>query len=567
MNSVSGNNWEEIIVSQRIIDKVKSDYNFNEIISKLVISREYDQTEIDLVNNSIELHNPFIQHKDFKIGIEILSEVINKNKKILILGDYDVDGCVSTALLVNFFESLNKKVNYYIPSRFKDGYGASLKLIKKITKKKPDLIIMVDCGSNSSESIKYLKAKNIKTIIIDHHEIYKPYPKSDCIINPKKESQLDKFDYLCSSFLTYFFINYFIKFNNLKIDNKKELINVLLATVCDVMPLRGLNKILAKIVLKDFNFKDYFLYEKIFSIKKINKPLDIEDLGFLIGPILNSPGRLNDANIVVNLLTSKDNTLKLKIINQLITFNEKRKLIENNLIKEIDLERVSKIKDHVLVEHNKIISEGIIGIIASKLKEYFNKPCVILTKVNDVYKASARSTSNFNIGKYINQAIQKKIILDGGGHNLAAGFTIRKNRINEFKLFINNVFKRNNVYITKNYISKISINAINDQFYSNIRSIGPFGPGNSNPTFLIENVKILSPKILKDKIVSFFIKTKSSKLFPCISFTFTESDLYKTLLYNKNEISLIVQIKENIWNNKKKLQLVVLDAINDPNKA
>jgi single-stranded-DNA-specific exonuclease len=567
MNSVSGNNWEEIAINQRIIEKVKNDFGFSEILSRLIISRKFDQNEIDLINNDVQLSNPFIGKEDFKIGIKILSEVIKKKQRVLILGDYDVDGCVSSSLFINFFNLINNPVDFYIPNRFKDGYGASLNLIKKLSKKKPELIIMVDCGSNSTEAIKYLKSKNIKSIIIDHHEIYRPYPKCDCLINPKKVTNYDNYDYLCSSALTFFFIDYSIKLLSLKIDFKHNLSYVLLATICDVMPLRGLNKILAKNVLKKFKLKDNFLFDKILSIKKINRPLEINDFGFLIGPILNSPGRLNDANIVVKLLTSNDVVFKLKIINQLILDNEKRKIIEANLIKEIDLNQISKIKDNVIVIHEAIINEGIIGIIASKLKEYFNKPCVVLTKSNNFYKASARSNSNFNIGKYVKHAIDKKIILKGGGHNLAAGFTIQKNKIQVFKSFINAAYAKNELNIKKNYISKISLNAINKDFFDSLKILGPFGQNNSNPFFLIDHIKVLSPRILKNNFVSFYVKTKSTKLFPCISFTYKESSLYETLLFNKNEISLIVQIKENIWNNKKKLQLVVLDAITDLNKA
>jgi single-stranded-DNA-specific exonuclease len=568
MLSVSGKNWEEFNLNKRIIEKVKIEKNFSDIISKIIISRNFDDTELYSIKNSVEILNPFLNNKDFLKGVKLLEKSLNDNKKILVLGDYDVDGCVSTSLFVKFFQQIdNKSFLYYIPNRFKDGYGASLSLIKRLVKQKPDLIIMVDCGSNSSESINYLNKKNIKTIIIDHHEIYKPYPNAECIINPKKDSDYQKFDYFCASTLTYFFIDTYIKKNLIKINFKENLIYVLLSTICDVMPLRKINRIIAINVLKDGNIKNNFLFNKIFSLKQIKRPLQISDFGFIIGPILNSAGRLTDPNKIVKLLTIKDNKIKDKIIKELIDTNEKRKKIETDSIKEINLEKIKNDSNNVLIHYKNIINEGIIGIIASRLKEFFNKPSIVLTKSGNLYKASARSTENFNIGKFIKQAIDKKIIIRGGGHNLAAGFTIKSDKILIFKNFINSMYLKKRITHNKFYLSKISLTAINNNFFNDLIKMGPFGQDNPNPLFLVEKVRIIKPRILNAKYISFFVKSNSGKLFPAIYFDFLESDVSINLLNNKNEMNLIVQIKENLWNNKKNLQLIVLDMIHLPNKA
>ena len=200
MLSVSGKNWEETKVSRRILDKLKNDNNFSELVSKIIISNNFDELEINTLKEKNLLLNPFYKTNDFRNATNILKKSLDNNDKILILGDYDVDGCVSTSLLVNFLNKLNyKPFSYYVPNRFKDGYGASLDLIKDLEKQKPDLIILVDCGSTSHDAINYLKSKNIKTIIIDHHEINKPYPIADCIINPKKMIDYSRFNYACAS--------------------------------------------------------------------------------------------------------------------------------------------------------------------------------------------------------------------------------------------------------------------------------------------------------------------------------------------------------------------------------
>ena len=159
MLSVSGKYWEEINVSKRIVDKVKNDNNFSEIISKIIVSKKFDKEELNSINYDLEVSNPFLDNKDFKKGHSLLKESLKNKEKIVVVGDYDVDGCVSTSLIVNYFKLINKNIDYYIPNRFLDGYGASLKLIKKLTLKNPNLIIMVDCGSNSNETINYLNQK------------------------------------------------------------------------------------------------------------------------------------------------------------------------------------------------------------------------------------------------------------------------------------------------------------------------------------------------------------------------------------------------------------------------
>ena len=437
MISVSGKHWEEINVNERLIEKIKSELNISKLIAKLIIYRNFDETEIYTIKNDVNLLNPFLNNSDYNQCFKTLEEVIVNNGKIQIIGDYDVDGIVSTSLFIKFFQFIKYPHTFYIPDRVQDGYGASLKLIKKLIANKPDLVIMLDCGSNSHEAIEYLNINKIKTIVIDHHEIFKPYPKTKNIINPKKECLYSNYDYFCTATLTYFFIDYFFNKKNIKNNFDINLIYVLLATVADVMPLRKLNRIIAKNVLDNFDVTNNFIFNEIYKINDKKKNLDITDLAFLIAPLFNAAGRIDKAEKVVNLLTTSDIHEKNKIILDLHKFNNKRKNIEEILMREIDLHKINKIKEHVIVLLIENVNEGLIGIIASKLKEYFNKPCVVFTKSGSNYKGSARSTEDFNIGQYIKLGIDNGIIMIGGGHSLAAGLTIKKNKFKTFVKFIN----------------------------------------------------------------------------------------------------------------------------------
>ena len=186
MISVSGNIWEEIKYNKQLSQKIKQDYKFNDILSKLIINRKFNREEIYSINNKIDIINPFINNFDFEISKNLIIDFINSKKKILIVGDYDVDGSVATGLLIRLFNQIKHPYDYFIPDRVEDGYGISEKLFKKIKKKLTELIIIVDSGSKSYDTINYLNNLNIKTIIIDHHELVKPYPKSTSFINPKK---------------------------------------------------------------------------------------------------------------------------------------------------------------------------------------------------------------------------------------------------------------------------------------------------------------------------------------------------------------------------------------------
>jgi len=562
MESVSGKCWEESKINQKVFEKIKSENNFTDIINKLIVLRNFNKEEIFTIDNKIKLTNPFIKIKDFEISYKTFKETIKKKGKILIIGDYDVDGIVSTALFIKFLKILDYPYDFYIPDRLKDGYGASLKLISKLIKKKPNLVIMLDCGSNSKDSVELLNLNSINSIIIDHHEIYRPYPKTKNLINPKKECDYVNLNYLCSASLTFFFIDYFLKKENLKKNFNQNLIYVLFATVCDVMPIRYINRIIAKNVLENFDINKNYFFKKLFEISNINRALNIEDFAFLIGPIINSSGRIGNPNKAVNLLIESKNDIVDKLISELIILNKKRKDIEENIIKSLDFSKIDNKDINVIILLVNSVNEGLIGIIASKIKEYFNKPSIVFTQSGNFLKGSARSTENFNMGHLIKIGIDKGIIKSGGGHNLAAGLLIEKNKFNEFKDYMNLSYKKmNNNNNIKKYVSKLNLRAVNQNFYNELSLIGPFGSNNHNPVFLIENVTIIKSKIIKNKFVSCILKSKTNKSVNAISFNLINSEISKYLLNYKKEIKILAQIKQNTWNNKKSLQLNILDVV------
>ncbi len=563
MISVSGKKWVHRKVNKNLLEKIKQDYNFSDILSNLIISRNFNQTELSSIDNNLNLNNVFIRNIDYQKSLEIITKSIKNEENICILGDYDVDGSAATSLFIRFFESIKHPFFFYIPDREKDGYGASKKLFKKLILKKPKLVIMLDCGSTSNEAIKFLNDNKIKSLIIDHHEIHKPFPKANSIINPKKDNGYIKYDYLCATTLTYFFLDQLSQKFKSKFKISNFLIYVLLATICDVMPLRKLNRLIAIKALKDFSIDQNIALNRLFILNNKKNKLNVDDLGFLIGPILNAGGRLGKSAFASELLSSDNLDVVNFKANELIKLNNKRKKIERLIFNEINFKKIENENKNIIIYYNYNIKEGLIGIIAARLKEYFNKPAIVITNSGNILKGSARSTEYYNIGRVIKNLFDKNIIKVGGGHNMAAGFTLKKNNLDKFKDFIFEDFSNKVPFDNHKllYDAEVSSNAINKDFYYDIKKLEPFGSSNPNPIFLFKNLKVIKTNILNGNHLSVIFKSKSGFSIKSISFNSINNKVGNYLLNYKKTLNVLAEINENNWNNKKTLQLNIHDLI------
>ena len=563
MISVSGKKWVQKRINQNLANKIRQDYNLSHIVSTLTVSRNFDKVELSLINNNLKLNNIFLKSNDFQDAIKLVSNSIKFKENICILGDYDVDGSAATSLLIRYFESINHPFFYYIPDRENDGYGASKKLFEKLILKKPKLIIMVDCGSTSNEAIKFLNDNKIKSLIIDHHEINKPFPKANIIINPKKNNDYINYDYLCATSLVYFFLDQLSRNipSNFIISN--YLIYVLLATVCDVMPLRKLNRLIAIEALKNFDINNNIALRELFNLNDKKNKLNINDLGYLIGPILNAGGRLGKSKYASELLSSNDLKIVTNRSKKLIELNDRRKKIEKIALQEIDFQKIDKENENVIVYYNQNINEGIIGIIASRLKDYFNKPAIVITKSRKILKGSARSINDYNIGSVIKKLLDNKIIINGGGHSMAAGFSLNKSKINDFKNFIIKDYSKIKSFKDNEFLydAEISSQAINKSFYEDISKLEPYGSGNPNPTFLIKDLRVIKLSVLNNRHLSLILKSKIGFSIKSICFNSINNKVGEYLINYKKTFNVLGQINENNWNNKKVLQLTIQDLI------
>ena len=558
MISISGKEWKEYKIPKRLIDKLSSDFDISENLSKFYLSRNFNKEDILIKEIADYNLNIFSKNKDFLSASEMIVDIIKNKQKTLIFGDYDVDGISSITILSSFFKYLNHPFKYVIPDRFIDGYGPNIKLLEQNLDKEVNNIIFLDCGSNSHDVISYLKTKKIKSIIVDHHIINNlDIPKSDILINPIKNNPKENDNNVCAATLTFFLIDIINKKLNSKFKLNDYLIYCLISTICDVMPLKGLNRKILAIGFRNLIIKNKGL-KKLIS-NNLKKKITYQDIGFNIGPLINSSGRIAKANDVVELfLTQNDDKIE-KILNKMNTYNLARKKIEQENLDLIDFKKYYS--KNIIFIYNKKFHEGVIGILAAKLTKIFNKPSFIMTESHDLLKCSIRSANNVKINKTINKLIAKKLIISGGGHDEAGGFSAKKEYLSNIEEFLNNEYRTLKITSYSYFDSFTIFPKKNSSIVSDLKSLEPFGKGNPEPIFCFKNIKSIKSKIINKRHVQNILKNKSGRSIKSISFDCVNSELGNYLLNYKKEFNLIGSIVENNWNNKKELELRIIDII------
>ena len=558
MISVLGNKWSERKLNNRIIEKISIDNNLSYDLSKLILDRNYSLNEINELKNEFHLNNPFLNNKDFLKARNLLIEIIKKKELILVYGDYDVDGVSSTAILVNFFNYIKNPNYYLIPNRFNDGYGPNLDLIKKNLKKNTKIVIFVDCGSNSKEIVDFLKKNNIEVLIIDHHHINNKSIKNLNIINPMKNPKDYMGHNICAAALTFYLINLLNNKLKKKINIYDLLFLALLGTICDLMPLRHSNKHISKIALNKFNKIENPGIKQLLNFLSLKRSISYTDISYSIGPMINSPGRLKDAKLSVELLCSMNLNKIKKIVEEIKILNIKRKKIENFCINLIDLNKY-KNNEEIIFEENKLFHEGILGIIAGKLKDKLNRPAFVITDSLNFYKCSVRSTGQFKLNYLLKKLLNNKLIEKGGGHNMAAGFIVKKENLIKLKEYINLEYRKSKKKITFYYDFKKLLPKKDSSIFNDLKKLEPFGYDNQQPLFLFENLESIKIKIIKNRHIYCILKNKENRSFQSIAFDAVNTSIGNHLINYKKKFSLIGTIDQYFWDGKKKNQIIIKD--------
>ena len=572
-HSVQGKEWVLKDFDKNLAEYISKEYDLDFLTSRLLANRNINQKNIEnFLNPKIKnfLPNPY-NFKDMGKGLETISRHIKNKNKICMFGDYDVDGATSSGIMSKYLEQLNIDHFVFIPDRQKDGYGPSVKTFANIINKNVNLIIALDCGTTSFEAIEYARSKNIDVVVIDHHKSQETFPAANAIINPNRIDETGDYYYLCAAGVLFIFLvglnkilreNYY--FNKAKVQepNLLDLLDlVMMGTVCDVVPLMDLNRAFVYQGLKVASKRHNLGLKTLVDYSKIKKKLSTYEVGYVLGPKINAGGRIGKSELGYNLLTTNNAETAYLISSELESLNLKRKDIEKKIVEEaISITEKNNDEPIVFLSKNDW-HEGLIGIVASRLKDHFNKPSFIISQKGEDCKGSARSIFGFDVGMAITKCKQLNIITKGGGHPMAGGFSLKSDKLQIFKSELIKLFlklkknKDNNIIEIDSYLES---SAINDELIEKLNHLEPYGSGNREPIFGFEKFKVSKVIETNNNHVK-VVLNKGNFYIDAISFNSKNKDLGNYLMNFKNEFNLVAKIKLNEWNGKSKIELIIDD--------
>lgn len=504
---------------------------------------------------------------DMKKAVARIKTAIKNQEKVLIYGDYDVDGVTASTLMEDALtlagvKSENLKI--MLPDRFLDGYGMSPRLIKTAIENQIKLIITVDCGSKNHAIIEELNEQKIDTIITDHHECSDTLPSAIAIINPKRKDYKgpEKLKNLAGVGVAFELARALVKENLIKNGQEKWLLDlVLLGTICDQMLLTGENRILCFYGIKVMEKTRRPGLKEL--IKKSGlKSITSESIGFQIGPRLNAAGRLETAELSLGILRTKSNTEAAALAVKLEELNKSRRAEQKLAVEEITKNGV---KDTPVIIETGNWHEGILGIVAGRLVETYHKPAFVLTEVeNDIFKGSGRSFGDFSLAEALNYV--RDVIISGGGHAGAAGVRIERKNLYAFREKINAFYESLNLKNQNKYFNittDLEIDNLKDftlDFLDDLKLLEPFGAGNEEPIFKIKGAIVLEAKRMGDKNqhLRIDLKDQNGKIIKCVAFFAPEKwfSLYDDIKYD-----FLIKPVENIWNGTRSIEARICDII------
>ncbi len=553
--------WNILSSETLLVKKLSEELNVSEIIARLLVIRgitTYKEAEEFFRPKISDLHNPFLM-KGMEKAVDRMHLAILNNERILIYGDYDVDGTTSVAMMYDFLQKRTKNIEYYIPCRNNEGYGLSIKAINFAKQQKISLVITLDCGIGAIKQIEYANQIGLDIIICDHHKPKEEIPKAIAILNPKQKDCLYPYKELSGCGVGFKFIQAFSLFMKEPFSSIKEYLDLLVVSIAaDIVDVTGENRILAFYGLKQINFAPRVGLKLL--IKYLGKKSDINmtDILFGIAPRINAAGRINHANKAVEILKTKDILQANQIANEIEEHNKFRKEIEKKITNEA-LEMIDVNKKSTVV-FNKNWHKGVIGIVASRLIENHYKPTIVLAEKDGFFIGSGRSVRGFDLYEAISKC--SYLCENFGGHKYAAGVTIRKKNLIkfavEFEKTVSSKIKKEQLIPKIDIDMQIEIQDINDKLFRIIKQFEPFGPKNPKPVFSAENNidNGYAKKIGKDKEhLKINIKTKSNTIG---GIGFGLGNRFDHLIKGK-AFDVCFSLAENQWNGEKKIQLILKD--------
>ena len=552
--------WNVKKYDSEYVEKIKKDFNISDILARLIIARdiEYDKINNFLHGTLKDIKDPFLM-KDMEKLVNRVKEALEKKERICIYGDYDVDGITSITIMYKFLKSLGADVIYYLPDRLIEGYGVNNGALDEIKSRGATLVITVDCGITAIDETAYAKKIGLDMCITDHHECAEVLPDAIAIVNPKQKDDMSEFKYHAGVGVAFKCLMAIASFYGLSSESYLKYLDIVaIGTISDIVSLTDENRIISKYGLEMMkNTKNVGLKALIDLINF--KEIDSTMVSFGIAPRINACGRMGKAGIAVELLLEQDETKAKKIAEDLDMLNSKRQQVEKEIFEQA-LEKMKKEdmeKRASIVLYDKNWHNGVIGIVASRLVNMYYKPVILLTKEQGVIRGSGRCQLGISLYDTLTEC--KDLLVQFGGHELAAGLSIEENKIKLFSEKFENVIKEKYNGKVEQIIeidTEIKVTDLNVNLIKDIYTLRPYGQSNKLPVFLYKNLKVTSIRTLKeDKHLKLTLKDNK---FLIEALAFSQGDRRDEIQIG-DKIDVVCNVEINSYNTPKTIQLIVQD--------
>ncbi len=580
-SSVLDKKWAFTPTDERLAVAMAQAHGLPLIVTRLLAARGVSLDGVQgFMNPTLreQMPDPYVL-RDMQAAAERIADAIEKGQRVAVFGDYDVDGATSSALLKRFFNALGLPLTVYIPDRIAEGYGPNAAALQKLRDQGAELLVTVDCGITAYDAIAAGRAAGLDIVILDHHRAEPALPDAHAVVNPNRldcDSGLGHMAAVGVTFLAIVAINrvlrqrgYYAAHNLPEPHILKWLDIVALGTVCDVVPLTGINRAFVSQGLKVMAMRQNAGLVALGDVAGVSQEIAAFHAGFVFGPRVNAGGRVGEAGLGWRLLSTDDAHEARALAARLHDYNSERKAIEDGVLTEALAMVEGRLTDddHVIMVAGEGWHPGVIGIVAARIKEKYNRPaCVIAFDENGIGKASGRSAGVVDLGGAIIAAKQNDILIAGGGHKMAAGFTVTKDRMDDLKKFVNDHVAAQLSGVPMQAELRVdhvlSVSALTLDMAETIASLGPYGAGHAEPRFVLSAVKIIKATVVGEKHVSCFIQdTAGGTSVKAIAFRALDTALGETLLKAAGApLHLAGHITINNWQGRQSVNFQIVDA-------
>lgn len=573
---LSGKRWQLAPVDNRLSQAMTQRYGVSPAVADLLVQRDIPLDDVesylspslrDLMPDPLHLH-------DMDKAVSRLAHAVSQGETIGIFGDYDVDGATSSALLLHYFRQLGCQACVHIPDRQKEGYGPNMYGFQKLREHGAKLIITVDTGTLAHDTLAEAAQAGFEVIVLDHHQGEPQLPTAHAVVNPNRFDEQSAYGNLAAvgvTFLTLVALQSKLRETHSALPDLRWLLDIVaLGTVCDVVPLTGLNRAFVTQGLKIMGQRQNPGLAALMDIGRLEEAPNPYHLGFVLGPRINAGGRVGKSDLGVRLLTATSYEEAIPIAEQLDLLNKERQAIESDVV-EAAQEQVTHQQGAILLAQGNGWHEGVIGIAAGRLKEKYNQPAAVISwNEEGVGKASARSVKGVDLGQAIIAARQQNLLEAGGGHAMAAGFTVLQSKFDAFADFMQQRLETSVSAYMNDFAHHIDaalpLTAITVDFVTVLEQVGPFGAGNPSPRFLLPQVTLSAVDVLKEKHLRCILsETKQvgsgSARVKAMGFNMVESELGQKLIHSVGHpFAVIVRLKRDMWQGRESVGVTIEDV-------